>query len=242
MTPETATISQKMSIRPMAIAGTFYPANAAELDAMLDKFMQLEPPNIDQAKAFIVPHAGYIYSGPVASYVYRNLINRRKSIKQVVLLGPAHRVHLDGIALPSHSHFSSPLGNIPLNKNLIARVNNLSFAKVHDAAHAEEHSLEIHLPFLQKVLGDFTLVPIVVGRAKPEQIAELLQLLWGGDETLIIISSDLSRFHQYEEAKSIDANTTELIESFAYESIGPEQACGCMPMNGLLKLAKQRKQ
>ncbi len=229
-----------VSIRPAAVAGMFYPANAAELNASLDDFVSSDATEASSPKAIIAPHAGYIYSGPVAGSVYSHIAQLRDVVRRVILLGPAHRAYVDGIAIPSTTHFATPLGNVALDTAILKRLSQLSFIEYIDIAHSQEHSLEVHLPFLQKVLDDFVLIPLLVGNASAEDVSAVLENLWGGEETLIVVSSDLSHYHEYQEAKAIDADTTQLIEALDYEHIGPEQACGCMPMRGLLKLAKQK--
>lgn len=230
----------KTDIRPAAVAGMFYPASATELDAELDRHLRPDLPSIQPPKAMIVPHAGYIYSGPVAASAYTNLFCQHAAVRRVVLLGPAHRVYVEGMALPTNTHFSTPLGNTALDTKALAELAELPFVEYMDAAHRDEHSLEVQLPFLQKTLDDFVLIPIVVGNASPEQVEAVLEQLWGGPETLIVISSDLSHYHDYQLARTLDAQTSRLIESLDYRHIGPKQACGCMPMRGLLKLAGEK--
>ncbi|MGB1801307.1 MAG: AmmeMemoRadiSam system protein B, partial [Gammaproteobacteria bacterium] len=237
-------MNQAISIRPTAVAGSFYPKQASELNNMLEKFLSQYAVNdsvkITIPKAIIAPHAGYIYSGQTAASVYSNLEQVKDKIKRVVLLGPTHRVYVNGIALPSNTHFSSPLGNVSIDTESLKKISSHSFVDYIDEAHTQEHSLEVHIPFLQKVLNDFVLLPILVSNAAPEQVATILKELWGNDETLIVISSDLSHFLNYETANKTDSHTTELIEKFDYEHIGSKQACGCMPMRGLLKLAQEK--
>jgi len=164
----------------------------------------------------------------------------KEKINRVVLLGPAHRVYLKGLALSSADYYATPMGKIEIDQDSYDSIRNLSQVSVVDAAHAEEHSLEVHLPFLQLVLGRFKLIPIVVGEASPEEVEEVLEILWGNDNTLVVISSDLSHFHDYETAKQIDASTSMAIENLQLESIGSQQACGCMPICGLLQLARKK--
>ncbi len=232
--------TSRMSIRPPAVAGTFYPGNAAQLNHMLDEYLGAKSEKIKPPKAIIAPHAGYIYSGPVAASVYSNIEQLRTQVKRVILLGPAHRVYVEGIALPTNTHFATPLGNVKIDKESLNKIANYPFVDFFDAAHTQEHSLEVHIPFLQKVLDDFVLVPMVVGNVSPENVATVLEQLWGGDETLIVISSDLSHYLDYDTASEVDYATTRLIQAFDYKHISPEQACGCMPMRGLLKLAQEK--
>lgn len=233
-------MNQALSIRPTAVAGSFYPKNASQLNSMLEEYLSLKTVDIAPPKAIIAPHAGYIYSGQTAARVYSTIKKRRTQITRVVLLGPTHRVYVQGIALPSNSHFASPLGNVSIDTEGLKKISAHRFVQYLDAAHEQEHSLEVHIPFLQKVLNDFTLLPVLVGDATPEQVATILEELWGGEETLIVISSDLSHYLDYETACKTDSNTTRLIENFDYKNIGSNQACGCMPMRGLLKLAQEK--
>jgi MEMO1 family protein len=237
---QTSIKQRPISIRQTAVAGSFYPNNASQLTNMLDEFLSKTTININSPKAIIAPHAGYIYSGQTAASVYSNIEKIKSQISRVVLLGPTHRVYVKGIALPTNTHFASPLGNIPIDTTTLEKICAHSFVQFLDEAHEQEHSLEVHLPFLQKVLNNFTLLPVLVGDATPEQVSLILEELWGGNETLIVISSDLSHFHDYETAREKDNNTTQLIENFDYKNIGSKQACGCMPMRGLLKLAQEK--
>ncbi len=230
----------KSTIRPAAVAGQFYPENPAELEkmviALLNGVDNISPP----AKAIIAPHAGLVYSGPIAATVYASLLADKERISRVVLLGPSHRVYLEGLALSSADYYETPLGKIEIDQDAYGSVRDLPQVSVSDAAHAQEHSLEVHLPFLQLVLDHFKLVPIVVGEASAEEVAEVLEILWGDENTQIIISSDLSHFHDYETAKQLDLSTSKAIENLQLEAIGSQQACGCMPMRGLLQIAKNK--
>jgi len=229
------------SIRPAAVAGYFYPANSTELRSMINELMSKTIAAGPAPKALIAPHAGYVYSGLTAAIAYANLQSVKDKITRVVLLGPAHRVYLKGIALSSAAYFATPLGNIEIDQDAVKFLKKLPQAIVSDAAHQQEHSLEVHLPFLQTILNKFTLVPLVAGETSPQQVAEVLELFWGEPDTIIIISSDLSHYHDYETAKRIDAGTTNAIENLDLENIGPEQACGCRPMCGMLQLARTKK-
>jgi len=226
-------------MRNPAVAGSFYPANPSVLQDMLNTFLtsdaELAPP-----KAIIVPHAGYIYSGPIAASAYTRLRKARNRIRRVVLLGPSHRVAFKGIALSRADSFATPLGPVPVDRAAVDRVSELPFVSYLEQAHSAEHSLEVHLPFLQASLSDFTLVPLVAGDATPEQVAEALTLLWGGSETLIVISSDLSHYLDYNSAKLKDRRTSQLIESLNYRQLTPDAACGCVPVSGLLRLLEQK--
>jgi len=232
---------RESAVRPPAVAGTFYSDGPKSLAADIDRMLAAVPAPAGLApKAIIVPHAGYIYSGPIAASAYALLAPLRGCIRRVVLLGPAHRVALRGFALPSATAFRTPFGDVPVDRAAIDDLKRLPLAQVRDDAHADEHSLEVHLPFLQRVLGDFAVVPVVVGDAAADKVAELLDRVWGGRETLIVISSDLSHYYDYAVAKGLDAETAAAIERFDGPSLDEESACGRIPIRGLLQVAKRR--
>jgi len=226
-------------IRRAAVAGMFYPAGAAELREMVEGFLDQARCDEPPPKAMIAPHAGYIYSGAVAASAYARLRNRRRPIERVVLLGPAHRVGFYGVAASSADYFETPLGDVPLDREAIERVVSLSDVFVFDPAHEQEHSLEVHLPFLQVALGDFALVPLVVGSGEAAEVDRVIEALWGGDETLIVVSSDLSHYHDYQTARRMDERTTRAIEALEPGKIRPEQACGRLPIQGLLNAVQR---
>jgi len=228
------------TVRPAAVAGTFYPADKHPLQAMLRGLLDQAEPAGRMPKAVIAPHAGYVYSGPIAASVYARLRQGRGRISRVVLLGPAHRVGFRGLAVSTADGFATPLGEVPVDRQACSALVALPFVHELDQAHAQEHSLEVQLPFLQEVLGAFSLVPVVVGDAAPEQVSAALDLLWGGDETLIVISSDLSHYHDYATARRMDAATSQAIEDLRLEGIGFDDACGRLPISGLLIAAKRR--
>jgi len=228
-------------IRQPAVAGMFYPADARELQETIEGFMQASHRWAGPApKAIIVPHAGYIYSGPVAASAYAQVKPLRDIIHRVILLGPAHRVPLIGLAATSNDFFHTPLGDVAIDQEAVDSIMDLPQVRRFDAAHIMEHSLEVHLPFLQTVLSSFKLVPLVVGEASAHEVAEVLERFWGQDDTLIVISSDLSHYHDYPTAQKLDRRTSNAIEELDYEQIDYEDACGRNPVNGLLYLAKQR--
>jgi AmmeMemoRadiSam system protein B len=228
-----------LTAREPAVAGLFYPAETEALEHTVAALLAAAPEEDRAAKAIIVPHAGYPYSGPTAAFAYRLLERRRDRIRRVVLLGPAHRVYLQGMAVPSVDAFSTPLGDVPIDKDGVKKALELAGTQVSDEAHAAEHSLEVHLPFLQAVLDDFELVPIVVGVCPAGEVEAVLDHLWGGEETLIVVSSDLSHYHAYDDARAIDANTTARIEA-RDPAIDGEEACGAYALNGLLLAARAR--
>ena len=230
-----------VSVRPAAVAGTFYPANPRELAREVDDMLGhsagggLAP---GFPKALIVPHAGYVYSGSVAAEAYERLLPARGIVRRVVLLGPCHRVPVRGLALPEAAAFTTPLGQVPIDQEAVKLLAGLPQVVVSSAVHAEEHALEVQLPFLQRVLGEFSLVPLAVGAATPEEVSEVIEKLWGGEETLIVISSDLSHYHPYDEACAIDRGTARAILDYS-TGIDHEQACGATPVAGMLLAAKR---
>lgn len=232
-------------IRQAAVAGMFYPSTPAELCDQVDSMLAAAPAPRAGAppKALIVPHAGYIYSGPVAAAAYATLRSAAQDIRRVVLLGPAHRVRLQGLALPEADAFDTPLGRVPVDPGAAARV---PWVPRSAAAHLREHSLEVQLPFLIRALGThFALVPLAVGDAAPEDVARVLDELWGGPETLIVVSSDLSHYLPYQLARAVDAGTAQAILDLGAHPPRPwithEQACGATPVNGLLLVARRRR-
>lgn len=227
-------------IRTPAVAGQFYAGNARELEATVTTLLD-EAQQRDTAapKALIVPHAGYIYSGPVAASAYARLRPHRQLFQRVVLLGPCHRMPVQGLALSSADVFRMPMGDVPLDKAAIAGLD-IPGLQILDESHADEHSLEVHLPFLQAVLETFLLVPIVVGTASPGLVADVLTALWGGPETLIIVSSDLSHYLPYDSARALDAVTCRAIENLDAAQLDHDMACGAAPIAGLLVAAKRR--
>jgi AmmeMemoRadiSam system protein B len=228
------------TIRCPAVAGLFYPEDREALRGEVRRLLAGAVAAGGPPKALIAPHAGYVYSGPVAASAYARLAGARGTIRSVVLMGPSHRVGFRGIAAASAGFYRTPLGDIPIDHRALEKILDLPWVRVMDQAHAQEHSLEVHLPFLQEVLGAFELVPLVAGEATPEQVAEVLERLWGGPDTLIVISSDLSHYHDYATAKGLDAATTAAIEALDPAAIGDEGACGRVPVNGLLHLARRR--
>lgn len=235
-------VTATTSVRPAAVAGTFYPGNAPqlalEIAELLDGVENFEP-RLGFPKALIVPHAGYLYSGPVAARAYDELAAARGVVKRVVLIGPSHFVAGRGLALPECEAFETPLGRIRLDAAAIASLADLKQVVRSSVAHAQEHSLEVQLPFLQKVLGDFTLVPIAAGSALTEEVVAVIERLWGGPETLFVISTDLSHYHPYEDARRIDGATLARIEAFASD-LSYEEACGATGLNGLLAFARAK--
>jgi AmmeMemoRadiSam system protein B len=227
--------SQSGKVRQPAVAGTFYPGRPERLQAELasllaDLAVSADPPS----KALIAPHAGYIYSGRVAATAFATLRERAGTITRVVVIGPAHYVPVRGIAIPTAEAFETPLGSAPVDLDALASLANLPFVIRADAPHAPEHALEVELPFLQTLLPSFHIVPLVVGDATPQEVAQVLRRLWGGPETLIVVSSDLSHFHDHETARRLDRATAAAIEHGDWAVRGPNEACGLLAVAGLL--------
>lgn len=223
-----------MKILQASVAGMFYPDDPKELHDMIQKMLAAADAALPVPKAIIAPHAGYIYSGSTAAAVYACLRRAKQQIKRVVLLGPAHRYSFRGLAMTDADYFASPLGEIAIDKDLPLQI------QIINEAYHGENSLETQLPFLQEVLEDFKLVPILIGDANNAQIVEVLEKLWGGKENLIVISSDLSHYLDYDTAKNIDAVTIDAILNLQPQNIGYEQACGRKAINALLTIAGKK--
>lgn len=224
-------------VRVPAVAGAFYPNDKSQLRAMIQGYLDRVQIQKAPPKAIIAPHAGYIYSGPIAASVFAQLRQMRHDIQRVVLLGPSHRVPFTGLALTTADAYTTPLGTVPIDKEACLLLKDLPQVITYDDAHIPEHSLEVEVPFLQEVLDQWSLVPLVVGQSSPEAISEVLERLWGGPETLVVISSDLSHYLDYETAQTIDQATSQAIESLHWQAISPEGACGRLPISGLLHRA-----
>lgn len=237
-------MSTATETRRPAVAGTFYPDHPDALRAALAEAFGNEPRAGDNGapvpKALIAPHAGYVYSGAAAAAGYRRLAAARAEIKRVVLIGPAHRVAVDGVAASGQGAFETPLGRIPVDRDGVETALSVDGVSVDDTAHRDEHSLEVHLPFLQTVLDRFAIVPLVVGQDDTGAAARVLDKLWGGSETLIVVSSDLSHYLSYDHAQSLDAATCAAILAYDGASIGRAQACGRAAIRGLLTVAGQK--
>ncbi len=231
-------------IRKPAVSGSFYPAQRDALERQLALFLSeagnASPTGEPVPKAIIGPHAGYVYSGPVAARAYARLAAARGKISRVVLIGPSHHLAFRGLAVDVSDAWETPSGTVPLDTEAIARLRQLPMVGQLDAAHQREHALEVHVPFLQHVLGDFRLVPIVAGDAPPDAVAALFDAVWGGPETLIVVSTDLSHYLDYAACRSLDARTAEAIERFDDSVIGSTEACGQVPTRGLLRVARRR--
>lgn len=227
------------SVRAPAVAGLFYPGQAQALaDEVGSMLAGVKENGAPVPKALVAPHAGYVYSGPIAASIYARLKPAAKTITRVVLLGPTHRTGVRGLAVPTVDSFATPIGRIGIDHAAIAMLQRLPQVVTTDAPHAQEHSLEVQLPFLQMVLGDFQLVPLAVGLASAEAVAEVLECLWGGQETLIVVSSDLSHYLPCAEARRVDAHTAERILA-CRPDITHDEACGATPLNGLLLAARR---
>jgi AmmeMemoRadiSam system protein B len=229
-----------MTIRPPAVAGSFYPDRAEQLRAAVEGFLAVaEAPRGWRVKAVIAPHAGYVYSGPVAGHAFAALGAATAGVRRVVVIGPAHFVPIRGFAVPTATAFRTPLGEVPLDRAAIEAILDLPQVRLLDAPHAGEHALEVELPFLQAILESFALVPLLVGQVQPAEVADVLGALWGGEETAIVVSSDLSHYYDHASAQRRDAATAATIEALQ-PALGPDDACGHLAITGLLIEARRR--
>lgn len=226
-------------VRPAAVAGQFYPEDPQELREEVDSYIaQAQPPDLPAPKAIIAPHAGFMYSGPIAGTAYACLKRAKATVKRIILIGPSHFASFSGLAASSARFFETPLGELPIDQDALGVARDLPQVTVLDPPHHREHSLEVQLPFLQTIFADFTLVPLLVGDARPSQVGEVLNALWGGPETRLVVSSDLSHYEAYDAACRLDRDTARTIESLDEENLRSDQACGNRPIRGLLLSAK----
>ena len=226
-------------VRPPAVAGTFYPGSPEALRAAVREAFADAVPPVEGAPvpdALVVPHAGFVYSGSIAASAYARIAPACSTIRRVVLLGPSHRSYVRGLAAPSVDAFRTPLGDVPIDAPARSMALTLPGVELDDRAHADEHSLEVQLPFLQSVLDDFTLLPLSVGDASVDEVAAVLEACWGGPETLVVISTDLSHYHRYDEATQLDARTAAAVVACRPDAIGDRDACGARPLRGLLQV------
>ena len=243
-------------VRPAAVAGRFYPRDPGELRNLINGFLAQVAPGMGRQpgdpvraggtpapllgpKAIIAPHAGYPYSGPISATAYAQFLPARDQIRRVVVLGPSHYVEVEGLATSSAAAFATPLGVVRVDVEAVRQVRALPQVRELDEAHVHEHSIEVQLPFLQTVLGDFTLVPLAVGEATPEDVCQVLDALWDGPETRFVISSDLSHYYDFQTARRLDAATATAIEALKPGGLGDESACGRIPIRGLLDAARR---
>jgi len=235
----TDAVSSK--VRPASVAGLFYTADPLRLRAEVQAFLTAPAAaTVAPPKALIAPHDGYRYSGAVAGAAFATLSGVADSVSRVVLIGPAHYIAVHGIAVPTVEAFATPLGQIPVDRRALASLSDLPFVIKDDAPHAPEHALEVELPFLQAILKSFALVPLVVGNAAPQDVAEVLRRLWGDADTLVVVSSDLSHYLDSTAARRRDAATADAIERGEWRSLGPNNACGFLAVAGLLAETSSR--
>jgi AmmeMemoRadiSam system protein B len=232
---------QGMTTRPPAVAGVFYPADRDRLQRQVSELLaSAAAPASVIPKALIAPHAGYAYSGGVAAAAFAALRDSAQTISRVVLIGPAHYVQVGGIAAPTVDAFETPLGRVLVDMEALSKIDDLQFVIRTDAPHAPEHALEVELPFLQTILPSFRVVPLIVGDTPPQDVALALRRMWGGPETLIVVSSDLSHYHGYETARRLDSRTAAAIERGDWGSLGPNEACGYLAVAGLVMETRHR--
>ncbi len=227
-------------VRPPAVAGRFYPHEAAVLSKLVSSLLAEAPPGKGPVpKALVAPHAGYVYSGPIAASAYSQLSPGRDTLKRIILLGPAHYANFEDLATSSANAFETPLGLVPVDGEAVHRLCSLPSVAIRDEAHAAEHSLEVQLPFLQIVLRDFFIVPLLVGNTDAQAVDQVLEAVWGGPETCLVISSDLSHYHDFQTAKELDQLTAAAVVALKPEDIASNQACGRSPLRGLLQAARR---
>jgi AmmeMemoRadiSam system protein B len=226
-------------VRQPAVAGLFYPADPRDLQKQVREFIAKAEQREMLPKAIVAPHAGYVYSGSIAGSAYAQIAPLADRVRRVVLLGPAHRMAFRGLAYSRAKRFRTPLGEVTVDRTALESLADLPQVHELDRPFDGEHCLEVQLPFLQTLLTDFKVVPLLVGEAEAGSVAEVLERLWGGEETLIVISSDLSHYLDYASAQTIDAATSSAIERLEPEAIGHHQACGRNPLNGLLVEARR---
>jgi len=232
-------------VRPPAVAGLFYPADPTKLRQLVEQLLAAAAPKErssggERLRALVVPHAGYVYSGPVAAAGFARLQGLGAQIQRVVLIGPAHWVALRGVAVSSARAFQTPLGQVAVDTDASNRVAAQPRCRYHDTAHTPEHSLEVQLPFLQVLLADFCLVPLLVGEARPGDVAQIIARFWADSKTLVVVSTDLSHYHDYETARRLDTATTAAIEGLCPEAVTDRQACGHIALRGLLLAARRQ--
>jgi len=236
--PAMATAGSSLRVRPAAVSDLFYPGDPRELEDVVRTLLLNDNAERPCPKALIAPHAGYVYSGPTAAAAFRLLKATASQIRRVVLIGPSHRVPFRGLAVPSVDAFETPLGRIPIDSAARRALLELTPVRLTDSPHAQEHSLEVELPFLQVMLEEFELLPIAAGDATSAEVADALECAWGGPETLVVVSTDLSHYHGYAQARLIDQATNEAILTYSTQLDG-EQACGCVGLNGFLAAARR---
>lgn len=225
-------------VRAPAVAGSFYPGNAVELRREIHRYLKAADVRTPPAKAIVAPHAGYAYSGPIAGSAFAAVAPLRGKIERVVVLGPAHRVAFRGLALPEASAFATPLGTLRVDDDARRALRTLPQVIASDRAHGGEHSLEVELPFVQEVLGDVAIVPLAIGSATDFDAATALARIWGGPETLIVVSSDLSHYLPYDEARRVDGATAAAIERLSPDDLDEDSACGRIGIRALLRVAR----
>jgi AmmeMemoRadiSam system protein B len=233
-------VAPAASVRSPAVAGSFYPGDPAGLAAAVDRLLGSAAAEQGPPKAVIAPHAGYQYSGPVAATALSLLAPAKERVRRVVLIGPTHYVALQGLAVSGADAFATPLGMVELDGDARAAALALPQVQLDDDPHEPEHSLEVELPFLQRLLGAFRILPLVTGRATPADVADVIDAVWGGPETAVVCSSDLSHYYDHDTATAIDRRTAAAVVARDVEAVGPRDACGAVAVRGLLEVARRR--
>lgn len=227
-----------MRVRQPAVAGLFYPADPSELRSAVEGHLG-DATSGPAPKVIVAPHAGYVYSGPIAGSAYGRVVPARGRVTRVVLVGPAHRTPDAGIAASGAGAFATPLGRLSVDTGARDALVGAGLVAIRDDAHAEEHSLEVQLPFVQVCLGDVTVLPLAVGQVSPDRVADVLEQVWGGDDTLVVVSTDLSHYHDHATATELDRRTAEAVVARRPDRLGRYDACGVIPLQGLLLAAER---
>lgn len=230
-----------MKTKKPDVAGMFYPADKDELKEMIEDFLKTAKVGKQLTRAIIAPHAGYVYSGPIAASAYLSLYSSKNEIKNVIILSPSHHYSFEGVAIHSAESFSTPLGELEVTQILKEKIKVLPFVHEYDQAFEQEHALEVHLPFIQHILPLAKILPLVVGHSRPEDIEKIFELFWNDSSNAFVVSTDLSHFLPYMNAQKIDGLTSKQIENLLYQDLHHEQCCGYYPLRGLLKFAKEHK-
>ncbi|MFW5887929.1 MAG: AmmeMemoRadiSam system protein B, partial [Bacteriovoracia bacterium] len=226
------------------VGGMFYPDNPKILSEMIQSFLDKAKPTQYTPLAIVAPHAGYVYSGPIAGSAYHALDKVKEKINTLIVISPAHRYGFRGVARHSADLFQTPLGNLKVNKELLDQLDEFEQVVELDEAFESEHALEVHLPFIQEVfkdkISDISIVPLVVGMTKPEEVAEVIEKIWQGDDRFLIVSSDMSHFLSYKDAKNTDFDTSQVLEKLDWQQLAHDSACGYFPLRGLMQVCQKR--
>jgi len=234
---QTAGLGNALNLRIPAHAGQYYPADAGFLEKVVDEYLTDGGTVSEIPKAVIAPHAGFIHSGRIAGKAFAVWKAQEVRARRVVLIGPSHYYDFPGIALPDSTRFQTPLGEVQVDPAADDLKRKFRYVRVFEAAHYPEHALEVLLPFLQRAVPGAKIVPLITGRTEMSQVSAVIEEIWGGADTLLVISSDLSHNHPYEIAQKVDRQTARAIVEFDFSRLTADQACAYQAMRGFLKAA-----